>query len=104
MPGARVLEPRRTLVKTVFVCGFITRSATPVVLLNEMMRPLTAQMYCVGPTAPLLSGGNEPVEFVPESVAAVKFVPIDCGEKGQFPGHMLDRMIWSAGMTGTEGT
>src|SRR5262245_56486914 len=33
-------------------------SAVPVVLLNERTRPLRAMMNCVGPTAPMVSGGQ----------------------------------------------
>src|SRR5437016_1978413 len=47
-------------------------SATPVVLLNERNRPVTANMYCHGPTAPLGSGGNGPSSV---SVAAGKVMP-----------------------------
>ena len=36
---------------------FTAPSATPVDLLNERTRPLTATMNCDGPTAPIVSGG-----------------------------------------------
>src|SRR5438094_7385128 len=80
--GSLVEEPLRTLVKNVLVVAFTTPSATPVVLLNDTMRLLTAITYCVGPTAPSSSGGNELVGFVRESVAPVKFRPVVCGANG----------------------
>src|SRR5439155_8301074 len=65
--------------KNTSVSRFSTPSATPVDLLKERMRPLTATMYCVGPTSPMLSGGKAPVSA---SVAPVKLVPRVCGEEG----------------------
>src|ERR1019366_4699882 len=44
-------------------------SATPVVLLNERTRPLSAITNCVGPTVPIVSGG-QPSQSL--KVAAVK--------------------------------
>src|SRR5437868_464651 len=56
--------------------AFKTPSAAPVVLLKERIRPFTKTMYCVGPTVPILSGGNAPVSF---NVAPVKVVLSVCG-------------------------
>ena len=53
---------------------FNTPSATPVVLLKDLSRPLISIMYCVGPTAPILSGGNAPVSVGP--VTPLKERPI----------------------------
>src|SRR5512137_1448522 len=59
-----------TELKNESVVVLMALSATPVALLNERSRPLRAMMNCVGPTAPIVSGGQ------PEQskyVAAVKF-------------------------------
>src|SRR5438132_5439943 len=56
-----------------------TPSATPVDLLKVRIRPLTATMNCVGPTAPMVSGGKAAVSV---RTAPVKVVPIVCGARG----------------------
>src|SRR3954451_18704466 len=56
--------------------ALITPSVAPVVLLKVRRRPLTKTTNCVGPTAPIESGGNAPVSA---SVAPVKLVPTVCG-------------------------
>src|ERR1041384_6881589 len=62
------------------VSALITPSATPVVLLNVRMRPVTWTTNCVGPAAPIVSGGNAPVSV---SVAPVKLgVETVCGAAG----------------------
>src|SRR5947207_5561792 len=48
-----------------------TPSATPLALLNVRSRPLIATTNCLGPTAPIESGGKAPVSA---SVAPVKLV------------------------------
>src|SRR5438093_3608359 len=80
--GSDVLEPARTELKKLTVLRFNTPSWVPVVLLNETMRPFTPTRYCVGPTAPSQSGGNELVGLKPDSVAARKFGPIAWGPSG----------------------
>ena len=55
-------------------------SASPVVFLKLRKRPFTVTMYCVGPTAPIVSGGTNPA--VSEIVAPVKLVPTVCGVDG----------------------
>src|SRR5512141_769109 len=82
MRGSLVLDPLRTLVKNTSGFTLSTPSATPVVLLNVTRRPFTNTTNCVGPTAPMQSGGKDSVGFMPLSVAAVKLVPITCGVKG----------------------
>ena len=51
-------EPLSTELKNVLVLTL--RLPSPPVLLNDLMRPLTITTTCVGPTAPMLSGGMEP--------------------------------------------
>src|SRR5215210_4129225 len=58
--------------------ALITPSAAPVVLLKVLRRPLTKTTNCVGPTAPIVSGGNAPVSA---SVAPRKVVLVGCGAK-----------------------
>src|SRR2546421_172124 len=66
--------------KNTSVSALITPSATPVVLLKVRTRPLTWTTNCVGPAAPIVSGGNAPVSL---SVAPVKFgVETVCGASG----------------------
>jgi len=60
----------RTELKNESVPTLMALSATPVALLNERTRPLRAIMNCVGPTAPIVSGG-QPEQSL--NVAAVKF-------------------------------
>ncbi len=55
-------------------------SASPVVFLKLRKRPFTVTMNCVGPTAPIVSGGTNP--GVSEIVAPVKLVPTVCGVDG----------------------
>ena len=72
-----------------------TPSATPVVLLKVLSRPLTNRKNCVGPTAPMVSGGNAPVSVGPvtvsklvlmgwgaegKSAAAITAFPVECGD------------------------
>ena len=56
--------------KNVSVVTLIAPSATPLVLLNERMRPFSAIINCVGPIVPIVSGG-QPEQSL--NVAAVKF-------------------------------
>ncbi len=56
---------------------FITPSAAPVVELNDLIMPFTATIYWVGPMAPMLSGGNGPLEE--ELVNPLNVVPIVWG-------------------------
>src|SRR5881409_247189 len=76
MRGSLVLslltEPKNTSGSTLSA-----PSASPVVLLKLRNRPFTVTRYCVGPTAPIVSGGTNP--GVSEIVAPVKLVPRDCG-------------------------
>src|SRR5512135_3187777 len=60
-----------TLAKNTSVLRFSTPSAAPVDFTKLRMRPLTATMNCVGPTAPIESGGKA---FVSASVAPVKLI------------------------------
>src|ERR1051326_2620532 len=89
-PVARSKRMRGSLVKVPLVEDFTDAKKTsesrlsapsvvPLVLLNDRNRPLTATIYCVGPTAPMLSGGNAPVSF---NVAPVKLVLVVCGVNG----------------------
>ena len=64
-----------TEAKNASIGKFSAPSATPVVLLKDLMRPLTATTNCDGPTVPMVSGGNEPVSA---SVAPVKLVETVC--------------------------
>src|SRR5512143_2330806 len=48
----------RTVAKKLSVVAFRKPSATPVALLYDRIRPLTTAMNCVGPAAPIESGGK----------------------------------------------
>ena len=63
----------------------ITPSAVPVVLLNVRRRPLTKSKNCVGPTAPIESGGKAPVSV---SVAAVNSMLTLCAKSARGPGAL----------------
>src|SRR5437773_10544126 len=66
--------------KKTSVSALTTPSATPVALLKVRTRPLTWTTNCVGPAAPIVSGGKAPVSA---SVAPVKFgVDTVCGANG----------------------
>src|SRR5439155_24564768 len=62
-----------------------TPSALPVLLLNVRTRPLITTRNCVGPTAPIESGGKP---LASSRVAAVKLKPTVCasGEMGEAGG------------------
>src|SRR5215813_13883802 len=79
MRGSLVDEPASTDEKNTSGSAFTTPSATPVALLKVTRRPFTKTKYCVGPTEPMQSGGNDSVGLTPERVAPVKFVPTTCG-------------------------
>src|SRR5437867_10821185 len=64
-----------TEAKKLSVVVLRTPSARPVALLKVLIRPFTATTNCVGPIAPVESGGNAPVSA---SVAPVKFVDGVC--------------------------
>src|SRR2546422_6124227 len=104
--GSLVLEALRTEVKKTSVVVFMTASATPVVLLNETVRPLTATMYWLGPTAPSQSGGNELVGLVPLNVAPVKLTPTVCGLKTRNARPSGDGLVmsWFPGLGGIDAT
>src|SRR5882762_2643440 len=57
-----------------------TASAVPVVLLKVLRRPLTKRKNCVGPAAPIVSGGNAPVSVGP--VTVLKLVLTVWGAEG----------------------
>src|SRR5437868_904395 len=71
-----------TELKKTSVSALITPSATPFVLLNVRIRPLTATIYCDGPTAPIESGGKACVSL---RVAPRKLTPVVCGVYGPPP-------------------
>src|SRR5438477_1561721 len=50
---------------------FNTPSAVPVTLLKLLIRPLTKIMNCDGPTAPIESGGKDPVSVGPVTPSKV---------------------------------
>src|SRR5437660_7913971 len=58
----------------------MTPSRAPFVLLNVLSRPLTKTKNCVGPTAPIESGGKALVSLGP--VSASKLVPTVCAVYG----------------------
>src|SRR6266568_3211906 len=67
-----------TELKKLSVPALRTPSAPPVLLLNVRMRPLITTRNCVGPTAPIESGGKP---LASARVAAVKLKPT-VGESG----------------------
>ena len=66
--GSVVMKPTRTELKKESMSASNCPTA-PVLLLKTRIRPLTASKYCVGPAAPIASGGNA---LVSAKVAAVK--------------------------------
>src|SRR5947208_15240537 len=64
-----------TEAKKLSVVVLRTPSARPVALLKVLIRPFTATTNCVGPIAPIESGGNAPVSA---TVAPVNFVDGVC--------------------------
>src|ERR1041385_2912667 len=62
-------------------------SARPVALLNERTRPLSATMNCLGPNAPIVSGGQPEQSAKP---AAVKFEFTVCAASGESAGGVPD--------------
>src|SRR5690349_11933119 len=68
-----------TEAKKLSIVVLSTPSAAPVVLSKERRRPLMATMNCVGPTAPIVSGGYAPVSA---RVAPVKLMAVVCGPSG----------------------
>src|SRR5512142_2516440 len=61
----------KTELKKLSVLALIAPSARPVLLSNERIRPLRAVMNWVGPTAPIVSGG-QPEQSL--KLAAVKLI------------------------------
>src|SRR5437867_10499096 len=74
-----------TELKKLSVVVLRTPSAAPVLLSNVRTRPLMTTRNCVGPTAPIGSGGKP---LASASVAAVKLNPTVCesGEIGEAGG------------------
>src|SRR5262249_15469602 len=60
--------------------AFTTPSTAPVVLLKVLSLPLRKTKNCVGPTAPIVSGGKDPVSVGP--VAPSNATPSVCGAEG----------------------
>src|SRR4051812_10861598 len=77
--GYAVDCPLRTESKKVSVAASRTPSAAPDDLRKVRMRPFRATRICVGPAAPIVSGGKA---FVSAEVAARKLTPRVCGADG----------------------
>ena len=77
--GYAVDCPLRTESKNVSVATLRTPSAAPDDLRNVRMRPFRATRNCVGPAAPIVSGGKA---FVSAEVAPRKLTPSVCGAEG----------------------